>query len=187
MEAIVPAFLLAVLTQLGDRPALLTAILADRYGRPLLVALGSGLAHAAGNALAAAFGMAMTPILTPNAKALLLAVALILAGFGGLWRMKLPSRLERWRLGALLTPMLGIFVLALGDRTQFFTLALAARGEPWFAAAGAAIGAFAVAFIAAVLGELTWRGLPLVRLRIASALIFLIAGAWIGLAALRLI
>jgi putative Ca2+/H+ antiporter (TMEM165/GDT1 family) len=187
MEAIVPAFLLAVLTQLSDRPALLAAILADRYGRPLVVALGAGLAHAAGNAIAAALAMTMTPMLTPNAKALLLAIALLLAGFGGLWRMKLPSRLDRWRLGALLTPLLGVFVLALGERTQFFTLALAARGEPWFAAAGATIGAFAVAFLAAVLGELAWRRLPLARLRLACASMFLLAGAWMGLAALRLI
>ena len=49
MEALVPAFLLAAITQLCDKPAMLTAILADRYGRPLTVALAAGFAHAAGN------------------------------------------------------------------------------------------------------------------------------------------
>ncbi|RYD54451.1 MAG: TMEM165/GDT1 family protein [Sphingomonadales bacterium] len=187
MEALVPAFLLAVLTQLGERPALLTAILSDRFGRPLTVALAAGLAHAAGNALAALAGMSMAPILTPNAQSLLLALALLMAGFGGLWRVKPPGRLERWHLGSLFTPLLGIFVLAFGDRTQFFTLALATRGEPWFAAAGAALGAFAVCFVAAVLGELSWRSIPFGKLRVILGLLFLVAGAWIGLDALRLL
>jgi putative Ca2+/H+ antiporter (TMEM165/GDT1 family) len=187
MEALVPAFLLAVLTQLGERPAMLTAILADRYGRPLTVALGAGLAHAGGNAIAALAGKAMAPILTPNAQSLLLAIALVMGGLGGLWRVKAPGRLEGWHLGSLLTPLLGIFVLALGDRTQFFTLALATRGEPWFAAAGAALGAFGVCFVAAVLGELSWRGIRLGTVRVIVALLFLAAGAWMGLVALRLI
>ncbi|MES2988439.1 MAG: TMEM165/GDT1 family protein [Pseudomonadota bacterium] len=187
MEALVPAFLLAVLTQLGDRSALLTAILSDRYGRPLTVALMAGLAQGGGNVLAALAGLSMAPILTPNAQSLLLAVALLMAGFGGLWRVKLPSRLESWHLGSLLTPLLGVFILSLGDRTQFFTLALATRGEPWFAAAGASLGAFAVCFVAAVLGELGWRNIPFGKVRMIIGLVFLAAGAWIALEALRLL
>ena len=187
MEAIVPAFLLAVLSQLGERPALLTAILADRFGRPLTVAVAAGLAHAAGNGLAAIAGVAMAPILTPNAQALLLAVALVTGGVSALWRVKPPARLEGWRFGALLTPLLGVFVVALGGGTQFFTLALATRGEPWFAAAGATIGTLAVAFVAAVLGEPGWKALPFAKIRIGIGLLFLVAGAIIGLGALRLL
>jgi putative Ca2+/H+ antiporter (TMEM165/GDT1 family) len=187
MEALVPAFLLAVLTQLGDRPALLTAILADRHGRPLTVALAAGLAHGGGNALAALAGKAVAPTLTPNMQALMLAIALLMAGLGGLWRARLPSRLEAWHLGSLFTPLLGVFILALGGNTQFFTFALATRGEPWFAAAGAALGAFGVCFVAAVLGELSWRNIPFGKLRLIVALLFLAAGAWIALGALRLL
>ncbi|RYY23894.1 MAG: hypothetical protein EOP62_18550 [Sphingomonadales bacterium] len=187
MEAIVPAFLLAVLTQLGDRPALLTAILSDRYGRPLTVALAAGLAHAGGNALAAFAALSIAPIMTPNAQSLFLALALLMAGFGGLWRVKLPSRLDKWHLGSFFTPLLGVFVLALGGNTQFFTLALATRGEPWFAAVGAALGAFAVCFVAAVLGELSWRNIPFGKLRLIIGLVFIVAGVWIALGALRLL
>ncbi|RYE02798.1 MAG: hypothetical protein EOP61_07205 [Sphingomonadales bacterium] len=187
MEALVPAFLLAVLTQLGDRPAWLTAILADRYGRPLTVALAAGLAQAGGNAFAALAGLSMAPILTPNAQSLLLAVALLMAGISGLWRVKAPNRLDDWHLGSIVTPSLGVFALALGGNTQFFTLALATRGEPWFAAAGSALGAFGVCFVAAVLGELAWRNIPFGKLRVIIGLLFLAAGAWIALGALRLL
>ncbi|UZK65501.1 TMEM165/GDT1 family protein [Sphingomonas sp. M1-B02] len=187
MEAIVPAFLLALLSQLGDRPALLTAILADRYRRPLVVACAAGLAHALGNGLAALAGVAMAPILNPNAQALLLAFALLAGGLGGFLNEKRPSRYESWKLGAFFAPLLGIFVLALGDRTQFFTLAVAAKGMPWYAAVGAAIAAFAVGFVAALLGEAGWRALPLRWVRIVSAALFLVAGIYIGLGALRLL
>ncbi|MET0307571.1 MAG: TMEM165/GDT1 family protein [Sphingomonas sp.] len=187
MEAIVPAFLLAVLTQLGERPALLTAILADRFRRPILVALAAGVAHAIGNGLAAAAGMAMAPMMNPNAQALFLAVALIFGGIGGLWPVKAPERLAGWRLGSFLTPLLGVLILAFGERTQFFTLAIAIRGMPWLAATGATLGAFAVAFVAATLGEQGWRAVPFGWLRIGSAILFLIAGAYVGLGAVGLL
>jgi putative Ca2+/H+ antiporter (TMEM165/GDT1 family) len=187
MEAIVPAFLLAILSQIGERPALLTAILADRFRRPILVALAAGLAHAIGNGAVAAAGMAMAPMMTPNAQALFLAIALVFGGVGGLWPVKAPHRLDRWRLGAFLTPLLGVAILAFGERTQFFTLALSIRGFPWLAAAGATLGSVAIAFVAAVLGEKAWRALPLGWLRIGFAILFLIAGAYVGLGAVGLL
>lgn len=187
MEALVPAFIAALLTQIGDRPAMLAAILADRYGRPLTVALAAGLAHGAGNAAAALLGSTMAPMLTPNAQSLLLAVALFFGALGTVGRVKTPDRLERWRLGSLLTAFLGVLILALGDRTQFFTLAIAARSQPWFAAAGATAGAFAVAFVAAVLGELAWARIPFRAFRLVTGLLMLAGAAVVALGALRLL
>jgi putative Ca2+/H+ antiporter (TMEM165/GDT1 family) len=185
MEALVPAFVLALLAQPGDRPALLTAILADRFRRPLLVALAAGLAHGIGSVVAALAGGALA--LTPEARSLLLAVALVAGGVTGLWRTALPSRLDRWHFGPFLTPLAGVFVLALGEQTQFFTFALAASGMPWFAAAGSTLGAYVVAVAAALLGEARWTALPLRWLRLGAAAIFLVAGAVIALVALDLL
>ena len=187
MEALVPAFVLALLAQPGDRPALLTAILADRFRRPLLVALAAGLAHGIGSVVAALTGGALAPGLTPEARSLLLAVALVGGGVTALWRTALPSRLERWHFGPFLTPLAGVFVLALGEQTQFFTFALAASGMPWFAAAGSTLGAALVAVAAALLGEARWTALPLRWLRLGAAAIFLVAGAVIALGALDLL
>lgn len=186
MEVLVPAFLLALLAQPGDRPALLAAILADRFGRPLIVALAAGLAHAIGSGLAALGGGAIAPMLTPEARALLLAIVLLAGAATALWRMALPSRLDRWRFGAFFTPLTGVFVLALGEQTQFFTFALATQGMPCLAAAGSTLGAFVVALGAALLGEAGWNRLPLRRLRFVAAAIFGVAGIVVGLGALRL-
>lgn len=188
MEAAVPAFIAALLTQIGDRSPWLTATLADRYGRPFTVAFAALLAHGAGNAIAATGGMLIAPILTPNAKQLLLALALMFAAMGALWRLKAPDRLEGWRLGAFLTPLLGIFILALGDTTQFFTLAFAVRApSPWFALGGACAAILIVNLAAALMGELSWRQLPIRGFRIGFGLLTLIAGVIIGAAALRVI
>ena len=186
MEALVPAFLLAALTQLCDKPAMLTAIIADRYGRPFTVAVAAGLAHAAGNFAAGAAGMLMGPMMTTNARALLLALALIFGALGAIGSDKAPDRLAGWKLGSLLTGFLGVLILSFGERTPFFTLALATGGQPWFAAAGASIACFAVAFVAAMLGEHLWQRAPLRWLRILSGIAFLVAGCWIGVNALRL-
>jgi putative Ca2+/H+ antiporter (TMEM165/GDT1 family) len=187
MEALVPAFIAALLTQLGDRPAILTAILADRYGRPLTVAFAAGLAHAGLNVLAALGGQLIAPTLTPNAQALFLAVALVIGGFSALLPVKTPDRLESWGIGSIPTAFLGVFSLALGAQTQFFTLAFAVRSDPWFAAAGATAGAFAVAFVAAVRGELSWMRIRFRGFRILTGILFLVAGTVIGLGAMRLI
>jgi putative Ca2+/H+ antiporter (TMEM165/GDT1 family) len=187
MEALVPAFLLALLSQIGDRPPLLAAILSDRYRRPVTILLAALCAHAAGNIIAAAVGATLTATLTPEAKSLLLAVALLFGGVTGLWATRLPSRLDRWRLGAFATSLAGLFILALGERTQFMTFALSTAGHPWLAAAGATIGATIISAPAAMLGESRWSALSLRPVRIAIAALFLCAGIIIGVGALRLV
>ncbi|WP_343521161.1 TMEM165/GDT1 family protein [Sphingomonas sp.] len=188
MDSLVPAFIAVLLTQSGDRSPWLVALLADRFGKPLLVALAAGLAHAAGNAVAATGGLLIAPMLTPNARQLLLALALGFAAMGALWRLKPPDRLEGWKLGAFLTPLFGVFILAAGDTTQFFTLAFAAQGPaPALAAAGATMAVLVVNTAAAVMGEAAWRKLPVRAYRIGFGLVCLVAALILALGALRLI
>lgn len=188
MDALVPAFIAVLLTQAGDRSPWLVAVLADRYGKPLVVALAALLAHAAGNAIAAAGGLLIAPMLTPNARQLLLALALLFAAMGALWRLKPPERLERWKLGAFATPLLGVFILAAGDTSQFFTLAFAARGpSPVLAAIGATLGALTVNTAAALMGEKAWRKLPYGPYRVGFGLLCLVTGLILAAGALRLI
>lgn len=188
MDALVPAFIAVLLTQAGDRSPWLVAILADRSGKPFLVALAALLAHAAGNAIAATGGLLIAPMLTPNARQLLLALALLFAAMGVLWRLKPPDRLEGWKLGAFLTALLGVFILAAGDTTQFFTLAFAAQDPaPVLAAAGATLAVLVVNTAAALAGEAAWRKLPIRAYRIGFGLLCLAAGLILALGALRLI
>ena len=186
------ALVAAACAQVGDRTAWLAAILADRYARPGLVLLMAALALAAASGISAAAGAAIGLRLTPEARQLMLAFALLLHGGTALFPIRGPERLGGWRLGAVMTSLLGLFVLAFGDGVQFIVATLAARSPTpaWGAlgaTAGATIGSLAVIAPAAFLGERGWTALPLRRARMAIGLVFLIVGAGLALGALRLV
>lgn len=188
MDSLVPAFIAVLLALAGDRSPWLVAILADRFGKPFTVAIMAIIAHSAGNVIAATGGMLVAPMLTPNARQLMLALALIFAAMGALWRLKPPDRLEGWKLGAFATPLLGVFILAAGDTAQFFTFAFAARGpSPVLAAVGASVAVAVVSTAAALMGEKAWRKLPIRPYRIGFGLLCLAAGFILAAGALRLI
>jgi len=182
------ALVAAALAQVGDRPAWLAAILSDRYRAPGLVIAMAALALLGAGLLAAAAGALLAPRLTPEAKQLFLALALLFQGGGALFPVRAPDRLARWRIGAAATSFAGLFILAFGDGVQFVVLALSARAElPWLAAIGATLGSLAAIGPAAILGEAGWTALPLVALRRGIAILFVVAALWLGLGALRLI
>lgn len=179
------ALVAGILLQPGDRPAWLAAILADRF-RAGTVIVAASLALALAGGIAAAGGALVAPMLTPNARALFLALALVLAGGGAFVGVRPPERLDRWRVGGFATALLGLFILAFGDALQFVVVALAARGSPPLAATGATLGALVVLAAAALMGERAWMRLPLRAVRRSAGALFLVAGLVTGLGALRL-
>ncbi len=188
MDALMAALVAAALAQVGDRPAWLAAILADRYRAGGLVIAMAALAILAAGLAAAAAGALLAPRMTPEAKQLFLALALLFQGVGAWFPVKAPDRLTGWRLGAALTSLLGLFILAFGDGIQFIVLALAARATwPWIAAVGATLGSLAVIVPAAMLGEKGWTALPLRAARRAIGALFVVVASWLGLAALGLV
>ena len=182
------ALVAALLTQASDRTPWLTAILATRFARPGAIILGTALALAIGNAAAAAFGAYLAPRIPPAGRDLLLAFTLLSAGGSALFPIKLKNRLDGWKIGPLLTSLFGVLTLAVGDRTQFITFALAVRSPvPALAAIGATIGALAVNIPAILYGEDGRRALPVVQTRIAIGIVLLIVGAILAFSALGLI
>jgi len=170
-----------------DRPAWLAAILADRFGAARVLA-GAAVALAAAGSIAVAGALLVAPLLTPEAKALFLALALLLQGAGAAFALKEPDRLAGWRLPGLAVAATGLFVHFFGDGLQLIVAALAARSPlPWAALAGAVIGGTAALVPPAVLGEAGWRAWPLASLRRVAGGGFVVTGLWIGLAALRLV
>lgn len=188
VDALMAALVAAALAQIGDRPAWLVAILADRYHKPLAVLAAATLAIVAASMIAVAGGVLLAPMLTPAARQTLLALALLLQGGGAILPVKGPERLDRGRLGVMGTSFLGSFILAFGDGLQFVVLALAARSPtPWLAPVGAGLGVLAVFAPAALLGEREWTAMPLGKGRIAIGVVFVLVGLLVGLGALRLI
>lgn len=182
------ALVAAAAAQVGDRTAWLAAILGDRWRRPGLVIACAALALLVAGGIAAAGGALLAPMIAPNAKLLLLALALLLQGAGGFLPAKMPDRLEGWRIGTAATSVLGILILAFGDGVQFIVAALAARSPvPALSAVGATLGSLAVIAPAALLGEAAWLRLPLKGARMAISAIFVLIAAVLALSALGLI
>lgn len=187
MEVLVPVFVAVLLAEALDPPARLATVLRERFGRSVGILLGATLAHLSGFAVAAAGGAWLAPGMNPDARALLLALALVAAGTGGIGRPKLADRLGGWRIGSFLTSLLGIFILAFGDRSQFLAFGFALWGaSPVLAAAGATAAAVLATGIALTLGEGTWIGWAGRPIRLAVSGLFLVSGVVIGAGALRL-
>ncbi len=139
-------------------------------------------------AVAAGGGAIVGPMLTPNARALMLGLALVAAAMSALWRPREPDRVEQWRLGVHSTAFLSTFSLALGDRTAFITFALAARTPtPALAAIGAVAGTLVLAGVAVAVGEDRWRRLPRRAISMAAGAILLLTGLAAAASGLRLI
>lgn len=186
MDPLVPAFVAVLLAGVSDRPPLLAAILSDRLGRAAL--WGGIVAQATGFVLAAIGGVLVAPYLTANARDLLLAFALLSAGGAALFAGRIRDRLDRWRLPPFPTGLLGIAILALGDRSQFLVFALVARTpDPVAGAIGATLAGGVLTLAAATLGERGWLALPFRIVRPVVAALLLPTAAVLALGALRLL
>lgn len=187
MDALVPAFVLALLLLPGNAVAAAAARLATRTGRPLATAGGAALGMALGCAAAGAAGAALHPRLTPEAARLMLGLAILAGGIG----LLLPGRrdtLDGWRLGAFGTGVAGIGSLALGGSVHFVVFALAlATGMPALAALGAALASAGVLAVAAATGERAWHRLPLRGVRWGACGLLAAAGLVVALGALGLV
>lgn len=180
------ALVAALLTQASDRGPWLAARLGDRFERRVTAIAGLVIALTIVNAIAATGATLIAPLLVPNAKALLLALALASAGGAALFRPKAPA--ETFRGGAFLASLAALLALGIGDRSQFITFALAARTPiPALAAIGATLGSIAILVPAMLIGERAYTRLPQRAIRLPIAAVLLIAGLVIGLGALRLL
>ena len=153
MDAILPVLLVALALEIGDRTQALAALLGERYRRPLPVLAGIFLAAALLSGIAAAGGAAAATMVNHRALTLLLGLALVSGGVGGILRVKPPEPIAGWRLGAFGSSLGAFFVLAALDKTMFVVFAFAAvDGAPAVTALAATVGTTIASAPAVVLG-----------------------------------
>ena len=188
MDALLLSFIAAGLAEWGDKTQLLVVALAIRYRRPGPILAGVALAALANSLIAAFGGTIVHDIVTLRAISLLVALALLFAGAAGLMRKKMPEASFPRLRSAFLAAALGFFIFEFGDKTQFLTFAIAAQYDALaLAAAGATAGVLAAASPAALLGARLPAALPMHPVRIAIALLVLVAGFIVAVSALRLV
>ena len=188
MDSLVTAFVAAALSEWGDKTHLIVAALAARYARPAPILAGVALAALAGSLIAAFGGTLLADLVTVRALTLLVAVALLFAGIAGLIAERAPGAALRWDTGPFVAAFAGFFVVELGDRSQFVTAALAARFDSLaLTALGATAGLIATSIPAVLLGDRLATAVPLRGIKTGIACLFLLAGLFTGVVALRLI
>lgn len=181
------ALVAALFTQASDRAPWQAAAIARAFGRPGSVALASVAVLVIASALGAAAGMLMAPMLTPNARTLLLGFALLSAGVSALLPVKPAAAPTGRTIGAFGTAFVVLLAAAMGDRLQFLTAAIAARSDaPVFAVIGAVIGG-AVIHVAVIMAALDPPPRALAAARRIIGAVMLMIGAGLALAAARLL
>lgn len=174
------------LAEIGDKTQLLAIVLAARFRKPLPILLGIFAATALNHALAASLGFLIVQWLDGKLFQLLLGVSFIVMGR---W-MLIPDKPEDERAvttgrGVFLTTLVAFFLLEIGDKTQVATSLLAARfNDVVLVTIGTTLGMMAANAPAVLLGERVIKIVPLLAIRIVSALILWLTGAWIIIHAL---
>ena len=186
MDSFLFTMVTVFLASIGARDQLTVARIASRLGQPwslLLVAIAVCVVSAVTMAFAGASIAAMLP---PQARQMLIAIALVAAAIELFWRVRIvPPREPTQSLGAF-----GIVLLfrQISDAGRFAVFAFAAATvlAP-MAALGGAIGGAAAIYLAWSMGEGIERRLPLRAIRIGLGVVAVCLALYIGLGARGLI
>jgi putative Ca2+/H+ antiporter (TMEM165/GDT1 family) len=182
LDAILASFLLVAVAEMGDKTQLLALTLASRYRRPWTVLGGILVATVVNHALAAAVGAQVSALVPRRVMAAALAFGFV--AFGA-WTLR-PDTLEEEarpaRFGPFLTTAILFFFAEMADKTQLATVALAARYRSvLLVTTGTTLGMLAADGLAVFLGERLARAVPMSRIRVAAAALFIafgLASAW---------
>jgi putative Ca2+/H+ antiporter (TMEM165/GDT1 family) len=186
-ETLVSSFTLVAVAEIGDKTQLLAFSLAARYRKPLPILAGIFVATLLNHALAAGTGSWIASHV--GARTMAFTLAFLFIGFG-IWTLK-PDELDEAhtqpKYGAFLTTTLIFFLAEMGDKTQFATIALAARFDNvWLVTMGTTLGMMVTNGLAVLLGDRISGHVQMKPIRYAAAGLFFLFGIWSLIEALRL-
>ncbi len=182
MEAFLASTLIVAIGEISDKTQLLALLLSARFRRPIPIILGILAATLFNHALAGLFGGWIRTAVSPDALRWGLGISFLAIAA---WAIK-PDRLEEQgqplgRYGIFAITCVAFFLAEIGDKTQFATVALAARFDNLAAViAGTTAGMLAADVPAVLLAEKASVKIPFKPVRYIAAALF----AAMGIAAL---
>ena len=188
MDSLLATLFSVLIAEIGDRPQILAAALAMRFGNDRIVIIALALATALNCAISAVAGSAIDQYVSEDPVRLFTGRAYVLAGLGMLMWRRPVELLDGWKIGKFLTAFLGLFILQFGDKGQFIIAANAAMTPYWgFTALGGWIGIMAAVVPAIVLKEQLAARLPIPTIRKAGGMLLLLWGLIQALRAWRIL
>lgn len=166
------------LAEIGDKTQLLAFILAAKFRKPLPIILAILVATLANHAFAGALGSWITSLLAPTTLRWVLGLSFIaMAG----WTL-IPDKFDESdaklaKFGVFGTTLIAFFMAEMGDKTQFATIALAAKYHDFYAVvAGTTLGMMLANVPAVLLGNKIAQKMPVRTVHMIAALIFALIG-----------
>lgn len=177
MEALLVSTLLVALAEIGDKTQLLSFVLAAQLRKPGAIIAGILVATLANHALAGSVGVWLAGLIAPEWLPRITGMIFIVFGLWALHPDRLDETPKRHPAGAFVTATIAFFLAEMGDKTQFATIALAARFDALYAVVlGTTLGMMLANIPAVLLGETLAQRLPLKAIRILAAGVFILTG-----------
>lgn len=181
MEAFATSTLLVALAEIGDKTQLLSFVLAARLRRPSAIIAGIFVATLVNHGLAGSLGAWLASLVEAVTLQWIVGITFIVFG---LWTLR-PDTLDEddaplaGHASVFMTTLLAFFLAEMGDKTQFATVALAARFDSLIAVVvGTTLGMMLANVPAVLIGEKLASRLPLQRIRWAAATVFTATGVF---------
>lgn len=184
VRALLIAFAVVFVAELGDKTQLVALSLAARY-RLLVVLAGITIAYAITNGLSVIVGGLLGAALPTRAIGIGGAIAFF--GFA-IWTLRGDDDDDDVRLAGksvLLSIVVAMTIAELGDKTMLATATLAARDNPLATWIGATLGITASGAVAVLIGRWLGDRLPRRATRIGAAVLFVVFGLLLLIDALR--
>ena len=186
MEALLPVFMAVLLAECDGKVQRNADALALHFRRTQAIFAALCTSTLVSLSIAAIGGAFVAPLITYQARTLLLGVALLVTGLtmlGAVKAVKRPSTDSSY-----LSSLWRFATAQFGDNSQFLVFAIAARSDQAVLAGIGGIAATLVAALPPLLLPGAWRtAAPFVPIRRAISAGFILFGLWVALGALRLI
>ncbi|WP_341678620.1 TMEM165/GDT1 family protein [Niveibacterium sp. SC-1] len=178
MEAFLISTGIVALAEIGDKTQLLALVLAARFRKPVPIILGILVATLVNHACAGALGAWITHLLGANVMRWILGISFL--GMAA-WSL-IPDKLDEeesatghW--GVFGSTVVAFFLAEMGDKTQFATVALAAKYSSIVSVvAGTTLGMMIANVPAVLLGERVTRMVSIRVVHAIAAAVFAILG-----------
>jgi Ca2+/H+ antiporter, TMEM165/GDT1 family len=178
LEALLTSIFLVAIAEIGDKTQLLSFVLAARLRKPWPIIGGILLATLANHALAGWAGSLLAGWVPPTTLAWIVGLSFIVFGLWALHPDSLDDSPRMHKAGAFVTAFVAFFLAEMGDKTQFATVALAARFDSLAPVViGTTIGMMLANVPAVWIGEKLALKIPMKAVRIVAAALFMAVGA----------
>jgi len=177
LEALLTSLFLVAVAEIGDKTQLLSFVLAARLRKPWPIIGGILLATLANHALAGWIGTLLAGWVPATVLAWIVGFSFIAFGLWTLHPDSLEDSPRLHRGGVFVTAFVAFFLAEMGDKTQFATVALAARFDSLaLVVLGTTIGMMLANVPAVWIGEKLATRIPMKAVRILAATLFLAVG-----------